>query len=238
MKPRVERLRRRPTALGIRGLPEREQARRAAAALQSGVRTLWQAPPPGALLLQPLSSLLSSSSSSASSHLPPPDLAGLQGPLLLLSIPDHCLRPLLPAQAHPRGLQLLCWGWECAARPLLEHHGLVVVGHVLVHHGAVPVALDVCRQALVRTAPADTTDLLARDHPLAKALEDLPEGRGLLRADEVDEGVAQAGVRLEVHGQVHEIVLPREALRVEQRQEHGAGVVVGQVPQHHRCARP
>mmetsp|Transcript_85727 Transcript_85727/g.255544 ORF Transcript_85727/g.255544 Transcript_85727/m.255544 type:complete len:364 (+) Transcript_85727:308-1399(+) len=76
-------------------------------------------------------------------------------------------------------------------------------------------------------------DLPARQHPLRKAIKPVPEELHIALVHQVDERVPQARARLEVDGQVQEIVFPFEALAVEHREDHRTRVVVGQVPEHH-----
>lgn len=49
----------------------------------------------------------------------------------------------------------------------------------------------------------------------------------------VHKGIAQVCITAEIHGEIHEIIEATEALFIQQRQEHVASVVVGQIAQHH-----
>ena len=49
----------------------------------------------------------------------------------------------------------------------------------------------------------------------------------------VHKGIAQVCITAEIHGEIHEIIEANEALFIQQRQEHVASVVVGQIAQHH-----
>ena len=62
-----------------------------------------------------------------------------------------------------------------------------------------------------------------------------PTHLGTFRTElhQVHKCIAQVGIPAEIHGKIHEIVELTEALFVQQGKEHVAGVVVGQVAQHH-----
>eukprot|EP00425_Heterocapsa_triquetra_P011153 CAMPEP_0195155064 /NCGR_PEP_ID=MMETSP0448-20130528/183970_1 /TAXON_ID=66468 /ORGANISM="Heterocapsa triquestra, Strain CCMP 448" /LENGTH=352 /DNA_ID=CAMNT_0040193845 /DNA_START=1164 /DNA_END=2224 /DNA_ORIENTATION=+ len=119
--------------------------------------------------------------------------------------------------------------WELGHRSLLEDAGPILLGHALVHDGTVSEPLHVGSQPLVGLAPAHLADLGARELPLVVAVECLPEGFGDRVADEVDESIAVARVRLEVGRQVDEVVLALEAFPVDHRKKHVTCVVVRQV---------
>mmetsp|Transcript_173430 Transcript_173430/g.556306 ORF Transcript_173430/g.556306 Transcript_173430/m.556306 type:complete len:379 (+) Transcript_173430:848-1984(+) len=103
------------------------------------------------------------------------------------------------------------------------------------HHGAVQIPAHMRIQALVWPGPANPADLPARQHPIAEAVEVLPEALHNARGNQVDEGIAQASAGVEVHGQVQEVVEAPETFAIEHLQDHGAAVVVGHIPQHDRC---
>ena len=65
------------------------------------------------------------------------------------------------------------------------------------------------------------------------ALNQEPTRHLWTKLHQVHKCVAQVGITAEVHGKIHEIIELTEALFVQQGQEHVAGVVVGQVAQHH-----
>mmetsp|Transcript_13696 Transcript_13696/g.30423 ORF Transcript_13696/g.30423 Transcript_13696/m.30423 type:complete len:387 (-) Transcript_13696:403-1563(-) len=125
-------------------------------------------------------------------------------------------------------------GRENCALTAFKDDGPVLIRHCVVHNRAVPVALHMSLEALVRVAPAYSADLPTGQHPIGESMEALPEARHNRRFHEVHERVAQASPGLEVDGQVDEVVEPLEAHSIEHRQEHLAIVIVRQVPEHHR----
>mmetsp|Transcript_100238 Transcript_100238/g.280852 ORF Transcript_100238/g.280852 Transcript_100238/m.280852 type:complete len:270 (-) Transcript_100238:322-1131(-) len=88
----------------------------------------------------------------------------------------------------------------------------------------------------MRVAPPDAAHLAAREGPPREAVHAPPELRGVCRRQQIQEGVAERGMGAEVDGEVQEVEAPREALGLDHAQQRRAGVVVRQVPQHHRGA--
>mmetsp|Transcript_13487 Transcript_13487/g.22219 ORF Transcript_13487/g.22219 Transcript_13487/m.22219 type:complete len:358 (-) Transcript_13487:631-1704(-) len=116
---------------------------------------------------------------------------------------------------------------------VLENHGLVLIWDALVHDRAVAVSLYMGLQPLMRSAPADATDLLTGKNPLGVSTELLPKVRNVGWVHQVNKRIAQAGAGLEVNGQVQEVVLSLKAFIVQHGHQHLSCVVIGKVPQHH-----
>lgn len=79
------------------------------------------------------------------------------------------------------------------------------IGHLVVHDVAVPVALEVGGEALVRSAPVHAADLAAPDGPAAEAVEGPEDFRGGLVRHEVHECIAKRSPGSEIHRQIHKI---------------------------------
>mmetsp|Transcript_18191 Transcript_18191/g.38896 ORF Transcript_18191/g.38896 Transcript_18191/m.38896 type:complete len:463 (-) Transcript_18191:137-1525(-) len=141
----------------------------------------------------------------------------------------HQSRVLLAEAGSADGLG---WGWEGDALALAEEHGLELIRNHTVHDRAVAVAIDVSLNTLQGIGPTDLAHLVAHEAPVREALEVVPEVEGVLGADEVDEGVAETGLSVVVHGEVDEVVLGVEAFFVEKVDEHGASEVVWDVSHH------
>merc|ERR1711920_989545 len=133
----------------------------------------------------------------------------------------------------PNGLRGLR---ECNGLPVFPEHGLVLVRDGSVHHWTVPVPFDMRMQALVRLAPANKAPLLARERPVREAIEVTPESLHNVRVQQIHESITQCSLRSEIDRQVQEIVGVAKTLVLQQVNQHGARVVIGQVPQHHCCA--
>mmetsp|Transcript_68300 Transcript_68300/g.188990 ORF Transcript_68300/g.188990 Transcript_68300/m.188990 type:complete len:241 (+) Transcript_68300:259-981(+) len=119
---------------------------------------------------------------------------------------------------------------ELLAFAVLEDHRLEAVIHLGVHHWAVPVALNVSSQTLVRRAPGHLAHLAAPKRPIAEASEMIPQSQGVFVLFHVNESVSQTPGAFEVRGQVDEIVLRAEPRCLKQAEEHVPCVVGGQVP--------
>jgi hypothetical protein len=118
---------------------------------------------------------------------------------------------------------------------MLDNQGLATKWNLLVHHGAAPVTLYACRQALRLLRPSWFEDFVTSHRPPIVLVERLPSARGRMMAREVDKEVPDVykrGQAFEVMGQVHEIVMLFKPVRVEQLlQHHLDGVVIWYVPQ-------
>lgn len=81
-------------------------------------------------------------------------------------------------------LDWLGWSWQIAPDPLPEQYWLVLVSDTKMHHRAVPISANTCRQALQSFAPTHLTRLIAlRHHP----------------AIEMCQSALSIAVRLEIH---------------------------------------
>mmetsp|Transcript_30473 Transcript_30473/g.77586 ORF Transcript_30473/g.77586 Transcript_30473/m.77586 type:complete len:257 (-) Transcript_30473:251-1021(-) len=135
-----------------------------------------------------------------------------------------------------RGMQRPGRAGKRGAHAVHEDARLELLGDAGVHHRAVPPLLNVRPEALEGSAPAHLAHLGGRQHPARVPVKRRPEVADHRGVHEVQEGVAETRLPLEVNGQVHEVVLPGEALCVKHLEEHLARVVVRQVPQHDRGA--
>mmetsp|Transcript_44661 Transcript_44661/g.83398 ORF Transcript_44661/g.83398 Transcript_44661/m.83398 type:complete len:215 (-) Transcript_44661:952-1596(-) len=133
----------------------------------------------------------------------------------------------------PRGLRRF---WKGHTDAILQHNGLVLVRHTFVHDGAVAVPLHVGLQPLMRSAPANSTHLLAWQDPLRIATEFCPEVRHIGRVHQIHERITQTRPALKIDRQVEEVVLSLKTLVVKHRQQHCTRVVVGQIAKHNCCA--
>mmetsp|Transcript_41993 Transcript_41993/g.100106 ORF Transcript_41993/g.100106 Transcript_41993/m.100106 type:complete len:246 (-) Transcript_41993:100-837(-) len=88
-------------------------------------------------------------------------------------------------------------------------------------------------EALVRAAPAHLANLGRRQGPAREAIKGLPQGVDSRVVHQVNEGVAQVGLAVEVAGQVDEVVVPGKAMLVQHGQEHVATIIIGNISQHH-----
>jgi len=109
---------------------------------------------------------------------------------------------------------------EGGAEPILEDHGLILFGHIFVHHRAITEAIYVSRIALLRSAPRRIADLGALHDPVSEALEVALRGFGLLIVNKIDEGIAETHIFLEVHGHVDEIVRTLETFCIQELEQH------------------
>mmetsp|Transcript_100101 Transcript_100101/g.250928 ORF Transcript_100101/g.250928 Transcript_100101/m.250928 type:complete len:232 (+) Transcript_100101:207-902(+) len=141
-----------------------------------------------------------------------------------------------PLRALAGRLDLLRRWWEGDTHTVGEEDRPVGVRHSFMHQGAVAVPLHMRLISLMRVAPRGAADLAAWQCPLGEAVEELAQPLRFLGRHKVNEGVAQSSVRPEVDRQVQEVVLTREARPIDQVQQHGSCIVVGQVPQHDRGA--
>lgn len=108
----------------------------------------------------------------------------------------------------------------------------MIVGDARVHQRAVAVAGHVRGEALVRIAPTRLAHLVAGATPVAKAVQLLHRSAGMLAGDEVYERVTESQTRVEVDGQVQEVVRALEPLGVEHLHCHGPREPQRQVAQH------
>ena len=76
------------------------------------------------------------------------------------------------------------------------------------HHRAVPIALNVRQQALMRSAEAHPTHLGCGQGPAREAIKGSPEEHDALLIHEVHEGIAQIRMAVEVAGQIEEVEVP------------------------------
>mmetsp|Transcript_72839 Transcript_72839/g.189121 ORF Transcript_72839/g.189121 Transcript_72839/m.189121 type:complete len:249 (+) Transcript_72839:616-1362(+) len=120
------------------------------------------------------------------------------------------------------------------ALAILENERLASLRDHGVHHRAVPVSIHVRLATLVRPTPSHSTNLFARQYPLGKAIKGCPEALHQVRCHQIDEGIAQASLRVEVDWKIDEVVLACEPFRVQHCEQHVTGVVVRQISEHHR----
>merc|ERR1712232_821149 len=100
---------------------------------------------------------------------------------------------------------------------ILEECRLELVWHIGRCHRAVPMTLDVCAKTLF-PAPTHTAQFPGGDDPIAIAIKDLPEALCRIGAQQVDKRIAQTNPRFEIHWQIKEIVLSREAFGIDEVQ--------------------
>mmetsp|Transcript_47786 Transcript_47786/g.136022 ORF Transcript_47786/g.136022 Transcript_47786/m.136022 type:complete len:353 (-) Transcript_47786:826-1884(-) len=112
------------------------------------------------------------------------------------------------------------------------HDRLVLVGHRLMHHWAISVALDVRREPLVHVTPGHLAHSLRVHAPMREALELVVAPLGGLVRDQVDKGISEGGLRAEVHRHVYKVVQSDETLPVHHFREVVAQIQLWHVPQH------
>lgn len=81
----------------------------------------------------------------------------------------------------------------------------MVVRDVMVHDGAVSVAIDVGLKAMESLAPSHLAHFLGGDGPLAEAREMPVEASGDAWGGKVQERVAKAEAPAEIHGNVQKV---------------------------------
>jgi hypothetical protein len=100
---------------------------------------------------------------------------------------------------------------------------LYLFRHILMHHRAVPVPLDVRIQTLQGISPRDLANAgrswgVFGEHvtgPSVITIEVLPNAKGLTVRHQVDERVPEANPLHEVNRQVNKVVRTSEALRIQ-----------------------
>merc|ERR1712150_34301 len=133
----------------------------------------------------------------------------LDGALLPTSISTTAstLSNLMPA-ARGRGFQRLCWIWEGSTPPKGVHGWAEVVVDTWIHQGRIPVPVDHRAVALQLVADASFRDPVARHGPPAETVEPVYKRLNDLGRHHIDQRVAEAQLRFQIYGHVHEIVAP------------------------------
>lgn len=151
----------------------------------------------------------------------------------LVSVSCECLFKPTVCQCLKWCFDLLSRLWEWLADTVFEHHWFVLIRHTPVHHGAVPVALDMGFETLMWSTPAHFANLCCGQGPIRKAMENLPQLINSLAVHHVHESIAQICITVEITWQVDKVIFALHPMLIEHLQKHLPGVVVGQVAQHH-----
>mmetsp|Transcript_31738 Transcript_31738/g.75683 ORF Transcript_31738/g.75683 Transcript_31738/m.75683 type:complete len:288 (-) Transcript_31738:7-870(-) len=138
-----------------------------------------------------------------------------------------------PSSAQSRALDLASWRRKALAHSVAKDDGLVLVWNTLVHHGTVPVAANMCSQALVWAAEANAADLSCRQLPVYEAIEGATEGFHNVCIRQVHKGIAEVGLASKIARQVDKVVLGAEAVGIQEFKKHSPRIVVRKIPQHH-----
>jgi len=130
-----------------------------------------------------------------------------------------------------------CWHGKGHSEALVEQHRFFVVRHIWVHDCTVAVSLNVSLQTLQGLAPSHLGYLRTFQAPLGEALEDVEEAIGLGSVNKIYERIANQGIAGKVKGGIEEVVGTCEVMRIDERQQVIATVIVRDIPPHHCCVR-
>jgi len=105
------------------------------------------------------------------------------------------------------------------------------------HQGAVPVTLDMCFKALLRTVPIYLAEIVAAAGPVAETFEVLEDTHSNFMCLQIHKCISQAKFGLESGWYMDEIVHSREALIIQCLEKHVSRAFNGQIAQDYCCGR-
>lgn len=126
---------------------------------------------------------------------------------------------------------------ECQFLPFVQDQRLTVVWNLFVHNWAVSVPLHQRGKALLFLIPRQGAHTLIRNRPIRKSIKLLPKILDIVGRHHVHERMSQICQRVEIEGQVDEVVPAAEAIAIKQVQEVRTSEALWQVPEHHCRAR-
>jgi len=129
------------------------------------------------------------------------------------------LRPVLARllMSKPWCPDALCRGWEFHTHAIFKHNWAVGLRNARMHQGTVPVAIDMCLKALLRTVPRCLTDvvIVTVARPIGETFKVLQDIQSAFMRRQVQKCVSQANFGVESRWQVKEVIPPCEAFSIQ-----------------------